>query len=246
MSISRRNFIVTGLTGLAAGLTGCAEQPKGEAFLPTTPWPDVATPRAPMPSVVVPPIAGGTAPAVPAQPTPLIVGSAGSPSNPIPRARWTSASPLMGEINPMNGIHRITLHHEGWTSVDFADAAQTARRLDGIRGAHRGRGWADIGYHYVVDRAGRVWEGRNTKFQGAHVKENNEHNLGIMCLGNFDIQQPTDAQLSSMRDAVRYFRQKYNVATKMVMTHQEINPTSCPGRALQPRIVAMRHNGYFA
>ena len=248
MSISRRNFILTGVSGLtAAALTGCTDGPSRElSALPTTPWPELQGSPKPTPSPYLPPSVSGTQPTP--HPVPLIVGDAGSPSNPIARAHWTSYGPLMNEINPMNGVHRITLHHEGYTAVDFADVPSTARRMENIRATHVGKRWADIGYHYVIDRAGRVWEGRNTRYQGAHVKDDNEHNLGIMCLGNFEIQQPTEAQLSTLQNAVRYFRSKYGIPITSVKTHQEMPraATLCPGRNLQPRIVAMRHNGYFA
>lgn len=233
MNLSRRRILLSSLA--AAALAGCTDQ-RSLSSLPSMNWPDIAQPR---PGDILPPPPGPTPPSV--LPTGL-----GTAANPIPRSHWTKAHPLMGEINPMNGITRITLHHEGWTAVTFTDLATTAHRLESIRHAHRARGWADIGYHYVIDRAGRVWQGRDVRFQGAHVRDHNEHNLGIMCLGNFDIERPSDAQLRTLCDTTRYFRRKYNVPIHLVKTHQEINPTACPGKTMQPRIVAFRSNGYFA
>ena len=37
----------------------------------------------------------------------------GPPPGVIARAEWTKAGPDMGNINPMNGINRITIHHDG-------------------------------------------------------------------------------------------------------------------------------------
>jgi N-acetyl-anhydromuramyl-L-alanine amidase AmpD len=108
------------------------------------------------------------------------------------------------------------------------------------------RGWGDIGYHYVIDRSGRIWEARPIQYQGAHVASNNENNLGIMVLGNFDKQQPTDAQMATLRQALIRFRKTYNVPVSRVYTHQEITPTACPGRSLQPRMVAMRKGNQLA
>jgi N-acetyl-anhydromuramyl-L-alanine amidase AmpD len=101
----------------------------------------------------------------------------------------------------------------------------------------------DIGYHFIIDRAGRIWEGRPLIYQGAHVKDENEHNLGIMTLGNFDRQSPTTAQLMTLQHMLAYLRHQYSVPVSKVYTHQELNPTACPGLHLQPRIVAMRKNG---
>ncbi len=237
MSTTRRNFVLTSVAAMAAA--GCATEKVSN--LPGVYWPELAQPDAPQ----IPLIPGQPRPVTPLPPSTLPTGL-GTASNPIPRAQWTSAQPIMADINPMNGIDRITMHHEGWQLVDFSDTATTARRLEQIRNSHVGtRHWSDIAYHYVIDRAGRVWEGRNIRFQGAHVKDKNPHNLGVMCLGNFDIQSPSDAQLTSLRDTVRFFRRKYNIQPTNLFTHQEIGHTSCPGKNLQPKIVAMRNNKSF-
>ena len=143
----------------------------------------------------------------------------------------------------MRGINRITVHHEGSTPVYFADARSTAARIEAIRRVHTGdRGWADIGYHYIIDRSGTVWEGRDLRYQGAHVRENNEHNLGILVLGNFDKQNPSDAQLASLEKALRSFMGQHRVAQSRVFTHQEIVQTACPGTGLQSRMGGMRRH----
>ena len=145
----------------------------------------------------------------------------------------------------MKGINRITIHHEGWKVVGFDDYASTAARLDLIRRSHVNRKFADIGYHFIIDRAGRVYEGRSVQYQGAHVRDNNEHNLGIMCLGNFDQQQPTDAQLRSLAATVALFRKRYNISASRVFTHREIVSTACPGRNLQSRVASLRRSKAF-
>lgn len=140
----------------------------------------------------------------------------------------------------MGGVNRITVHHEGWTAVWFTDKGTTAKRLDQIRRNHVDRGWGDIGYHYIVDRAGRVWEGRSTRYQGAHVKEQNEHNVGVLVLGNFNVQQPSEAQMRALVQTLRGLMRAYNVPASRVYTHRELNSSTCPGRNLQARMVALR------
>ena len=66
------------------------------------------------------------------------------------------------------------------------------------RGHVNHNGWADIGYHFAVDRAGRVWSCRPLVWQGAHVKDRNEGNIGVLVLGNFEIERPTSAQLNAL------------------------------------------------
>ena len=117
----------------------------------------------------------------------------------------------------------------------------TADRIEKIRKFHTGKnGWGDIGYHYIVDRAGRVWEGRPIQYQGAHVKNNNEHNLGILVLGNFDKQRPTDAQMKSLYNTAAALSKHYRIKKASVRSHKEINTTACPGKNLQNKMNALR------
>ena len=85
-----------------------------------------------------------------------------------------------------------------------------AARLEEVRKYHtENNGWADIGYHYIIDPAGRLWQGRLDTQQGAHVRDNNAHNLGIMVLGNYNHQRPNDAQLNMLQRAVVAFGQRH-------------------------------------
>ncbi len=225
------------LTGLGLLFTGCATGDATRPPRPGTHWPGAtSTPRR----------AGGRD----------VGGRDAAPEPPptrdtdlsiIPRIRWASTGTRTGRVNAMNGVNRITLHHEGWNTVSFHDVSTTQDRLERIRRNHvNNLGWGDIGYHYIIDRAGRLWEGRPIRYQGAHVGGHNEHNLGIMLLGNFDNQQPTQAQLQAMIQTVQVFRRRYNVPAHRVVTHQEITPTACPGRNLQPQIASLRRAGRFS
>lgn len=162
----------------------------------------------------------------------------------IPRTTWTRATPKLWDTNPMNGISRITIHHDGMTAFTSTGQSAAASRLESIRNSHvNARGWADIGYHYIVDPAGRVWEGRPINLQGAHVADNNEHNLGIMVMGNYDQQAPSNASVKSLDDFVTAMMHRYQVPVNRVYTHQEIRPTACPGRSLQRVMESTRSRG---
>ncbi|HZW09346.1 MAG TPA: peptidoglycan recognition family protein [Phycisphaerales bacterium] len=170
-------------------------------------------------------------------------GAAATPGV-VARASWTSARPNLPDTNPMNGISRITVHHDGMNAFTSTSQAAAAQRLESIRRSHvSANGWADIGYHYVIDPAGRVWEARPVNLQGAHVKDNNEHNLGVMVMGNYDQQSPTGASTKALDDFVSAMMRKYRVPVSRVYTHQEIRPTACPGRSLQYVMESTRSRG---
>ncbi|QDU72432.1 peptidoglycan recognition protein family protein [Mucisphaera calidilacus] len=161
----------------------------------------------------------------------------------MPRSTWTKQRPIPNKVQSMSGVQRVTVHHEGWTPVYFTDMRETMDRLALIRKVHvKDRGWGDIGYHFVVDRGGRVWEARPLAYQGAHAGPNgaNRHNVGVMLLGNFDKQRPSDEQFAALVHLLRWLRGRYRVATRSIYTHQELNPTACPGRVLQAQMVALR------
>lgn len=193
-------------------------------------------------------------PATTARPAPAPPATA--PTGPIgpvvmmPRSAWTSAGVSRnGKINPMNGVKRITVHHDGMTPFTSTSQADAAQRLSSIRTAHLARTakdgsrWVDIGYHYIIDPSGRVWEGRSTQYQGAHVQDNNENNLGIMVMGNYDRQTPNQAQKTALDRFIAAQMRTHRVPLARVRTHQEINPTACPGRSLQAYMVMTRARG---
>jgi hypothetical protein len=162
----------------------------------------------------------------------------------IPRSDWTRAGPDLAHIEPMNGISRLTVHH---TAGELqTDAWQpTAAELESIREFHSGsrpgdRQWADIAYHFAIDRAGRVWQARPLAYQGAHARGNNEHNLGIVLLGNFEIQSPSAAQLTALSTFIGFVRGLYRIPLDQVFTHGELVDTSCPGKTLEEFMIRCR------
>ena len=239
MKFTRREMLVTGLGLLVTAGTGCTQTPSTLSRRPGTPWPgSISPPIKPNPGTHT------VAAQRPALHRPVNrQGLAGIE----PRSWWTRFGPIRSKINPMNGVNRITVHHEGYTPVWFTDEQSTKARLEQIRNIHtRDRHWGDIGYHYIIDRAGRVIQGRNIAYQGAHVHNHNPHNVGVMLLGNFEKQSPSHAQLTSLQSTLRDLMARYRVPVRRVYTHRELGPTVCPGRNLQPRVASLRTSGALA
>ena len=49
-----------------------------------------------------------------------------------------------------------------------------------------GRGWSDIGYHYVVTLDGSIHKGRNVNISGAHCLNHNTHSIGVVYVGGLE------------------------------------------------------------
>ncbi|USN99164.1 MAG: N-acetylmuramoyl-L-alanine amidase [Phycisphaeraceae bacterium] len=161
----------------------------------------------------------------------------------IGRRTWATQGPIVSRADNMGRISYITVHHDGmspFTSTLFDDAA---RRIEAIRAAHVDKLWADIGYHYAIDPAGRIWAARPESLQGAHVKDHNPHNLGIVVLGNYEQQRPTDAAIRSIDNLVAMKMDENRVPVNRVFTHREWAPTACPGRHVQSYMLIARARG---
>jgi len=157
------------------------------------------------------------------------------------RAQWTSHQPIIAQTNPMVRIESITVHHDGMSPVSIRTQADAADRIEMIRSSHVDhRGWADIGYHLVVDPQGRVWQARPINLQGAHVKDHNPRNLGILVLGNFEIQHPTPQATKTLDRLLAHQSKTHRVPLSKIRTHREWASTACPGRNLQAHMNATR------
>lgn len=235
----RRDLLRRGIMAIAAlgvgglALGGCASKQATTrtGTVPAARWPDQAGARPPsrrwepLPETSLP--SGG-----------------GYDGTLIPRSDWARGQPVPALMDRADRSYdSITLHHDGMDAFTTTDRSAAAARVEKIRAAHRSRNFGDIGYHYLIDPAGRVWCGRDLSWQGAHVKGQNPGKLGVCLMGNYSVQRPTQAQLEALSRFTTSQMRRYNVPVNRVQTHMELAQTECPGRNLQPMLVSMRRNG---
>lgn len=158
----------------------------------------------------------------------------------IPRSRWTSWFPEDSDMDRMGRVKRITVHHEGNGAFTATSVAECRARLVNVLNGERGVGHRDIAYHYVIDPAGRVWEARDLRWEGRHTRNNHTGNLGVVCLGNFEVQSIPPAQLAALERFLRDLQKKHKIGRKQIFTHQELSPTLCPGKDLQKKMGPLR------
>ncbi|MBB48755.1 MAG: hypothetical protein CMJ33_09520 [Phycisphaerae bacterium] len=227
ITVPRRSMLLLGLGALA----GCATS-KARTTLPSALWPTT------QPTVVA-----GT----PVPPSPVVTAGL---TNTLSRTAWAKGVPIPSRMNRMDPPRKITIHHDGMSPFAGTSRASVADRIELIRVSHLkrdgGNRWGDIGYHFVVDRSGRVWQARPVSYQGAHVKHQNEANVGVLCLGNFETQTPSRNQVRRLEALIVELRAQYRVPLSRVYTHRELDSTKCPGRHLQSAIQASRSAGRFS
>ena len=129
-------------------------------------------------------------------------------------------------------------------------------------------GWCDVGYNFLVDRFGRIWEGRfggiDRAVLGAHTGGFNTNSFGVALIGTFTSAQPPQpmidatAQLMAWKLAMSYanpmgtatlttaaFSQvRYPVGTpvtfNVISGHRDADQTSCPGNAAYAQLPQIR------
>ncbi len=113
------------------------------------------------------------------------------------------------------------------------------------------KGWADIGYHFVIGADGTIYEGREIDVQGSHVGGNNTGKIGIVLQGNFNkgslleniknlIQsapygEPTDAQIESLKSLIDALDSDYGI--DYVGGHRDFGSSDCPGNIAYPILI---------
>ncbi len=115
------------------------------------------------------------------------------------------------------------------------------------------RGWGDIGYNYIVDGLGNIYEGRagGDFVVGAHVAWHNEGSIGIALMGNYQEISPSSGSIQSLVRALTYITKKYNVDPRgsgsfrgkylpNIIGHRDLASTACPGEQFYKQIERIR------
>lgn len=215
----RRPYLVLILASILAW-SGCLRQaPPAPERLPVAP-PPVTLPQAPAPE------------------RPGAPGTGAEESWYLPRSSWAAGPVIASLTEPLGRPWRITVHHSGEPNDAKAEPKELLRIFERN---HQGRGWACIGYHFIIARDGRVFEGRPLRFQGAHSGgDNNIGNIGVCLIGDYDIGPVPRAQREALIDVLDRLSRRYRIARTNVYGHRDLKTTDCPGRYLYPIVTAFR------
>ena len=159
----------------------------------------------------------------------------------LSRHAWGARAPR-GEGLRQNP-NRVTVHHtDGHPRTRLTDSIEEMR---GYQKFHMdGRGWADIGYHFVIDGSGRVLEGRHAEILGAHAGGGaNWDNIGIAVMGDYNKDYLNDAQKNSMRRLITFLALRYHSDPRQrdfIQPHQHYKSTDCPGTHILSFLAELR------
>ena len=131
----------------------------------------------------------------------------------------------------MRTINKIIIHCAA-TPEGRAVTTEQIRQMHTAPVAKGGRGWKDIGYHYIIELDGSIHQGRPEQVIGAHCQGQNQNSSGICYVGGVakDGKTPKDtrtvAQYDAMTQLLRDLKKKYPKAT--IHGHYQFANKACP------------------
>lgn len=172
------------------------------------------------------------------------------------RAQWGADERMRDRSSLRYGeVHGGLVHHT--VNANRYSATQVPAIIRGIYAYHtQSRGWSDIGYNFLVDRFGRIWEGRYggvaRPVVGAHTLGYNGGAFAMSAIGNYDVAGPSPAIVDAfgrlfawklgLHGVFASSRRQWIVKRYLpaVQGHRDVGQTACPGRYLYAQIPTIR------
>lgn len=167
----------------------------------------------------------------------------------ITRSEWNADPFIRGNPVPLAqpNYQYMTFHHAaGFSGTTLQEGLAQVKAIQDLH--QNVRGWSDIGYQFVIDRAGRLYQGRpfmdgSTSLQqlpvlarGAHVGEQNTGNIGVCLLGCYHPPEGANCQdvmpevsFNTYARLFAFFSEVYLVAPEQIRGHRDFSSTACPG-----------------
>jgi N-acetylmuramoyl-L-alanine amidase len=135
--------------------------------------------------------------------------------------------PTSGEYptRDMAKVNTIIIHH----------TATKGQSLNSIAQFHvEQRKWQGIAYHLAVGYDGTKFLLNDVNRKTNHAQGWNTYSIGIVMIGNYDINEPSDPTITSVIEMVDIIQSQYGEMT--VLFHSDTKSTACPGRFTRERL----------
>ena len=116
-------------------------------------------------------------------------------------------------------IDNLVVHHS-------ATASGTPQAYANYHVDHNG--WPGIGYHFVIQKDGSIFQTNDLETVSYHVSNHNTRSIGICLTGDYDTQQPPQVQLDQCGFLIAALRNKLLQALE-ISGHRDFSTKSCPG-----------------
>ena len=172
------------------------------------------------------------------------------------RAQWGADEGIRDKSSLRYGSISAGFVHHTVNANDYTEA-QVPAIMRSIYAYHvKSRGWSDIGYNFLVDRFGRIWEGRyggiDKPVVGAHTLGYNDYSFAMSAIGNFDVTEPPDVMLRAYGQLFAWKLSLHGVnpastsqqvgrsTFAAINGHRDAGSTACPGKYLYAKIPTIR------
>jgi len=164
----------------------------------------------------------------------------------LPRAAWAANRANTSLMKPQTP-REIVIHHTGekrrpqLTLQEKLQKLQKFSQSAGMVGAAPKPPWGDVPYHFYVDAAGRIAEGRSLDFAGdSNTKYDTANRIQIVVEGHFD-QEPAPVQFKSLDRLVVWLAARYKIPALKILGHGDhVANTDCPGQSLKTYLPSLR------
>ncbi|MBD8868724.1 FG-GAP-like repeat-containing protein [Nocardioides donggukensis] len=179
------------------------------------------------------------------------------------RAQWGANERMRSGSPSYYEVHAGFVHHT--VNANNYSRSDVPGILRSIYAYHtQTRGWSDVGYNFLVDRFGRIWEGRaggvGRPVVGAHTAGYNDYAFAMSAIGNFELVQPSAAMLDAYGKLMAWKLSLHGIDASdssqrvgsrtfpAINGHRDAGSTACPGRYLYARLGQIRNlaDGYQA
>ena len=149
---------------------------------------------------------------------PVATSANGLPVPVTTRAEWGANASYMSWDPDYASAGHVVVHHTAGTNN--YSAGQSASIVRGIYYYHAVTlDWGDIGYNFLIDKYGTVFEGRSGSVAapagemsvGAHARGVNTGTMGLSMMGDYSSVSPSDAQLSSVGKMAGWFLRRAGI-----------------------------------
>ena len=136
-----------------------------------------------------------------------------------------------------NNIQYLIIHHSGGTDRNPKFDSSNLSFYD-LEAEHAARFqfksslgfWT--GYHYFIDKYGKLYQARADNEEGAHTKGVNLSSLGICLAGNFDVSLPNAEQVKALTALLKQKSEQYTVPLSNIVPHRKFAIKTCYGKNL--------------
>jgi hypothetical protein len=160
----------------------------------------------------------------------------------VTRNEW-GAKDTTGKMISQTPDH-ITIHHTASRQRTDLSIEQKMRSLQDFSQSqsHLANGqvkkaWPDVPYHFYIGVDGRIAQGRDVNFVGdTNTDYDPTGHILIVLEGNFDQEQPSSAQMESLRSLVLWAASNWRVQANALKGHKDYAQTACPGMNLEKEL----------